>query len=100
MEVKNILQESESISKTEQDELLAGSEKYFADLEKQQYTILIAGKTNDCFCMIFVLGLLSNYKNLVIFFRLFSIERQSRKIDFCFFYFAKTYLWVSSFKEF
>ena len=47
--VKHILQETTAISRTEQKEFLAGAEKYIADLRNKRYTILIAGKTNDCF---------------------------------------------------
>ena len=48
-EVKNILEETTVIDRTEQGEFLTEAEKYFADLEKQQYTVLIAGKTSNCF---------------------------------------------------
>ena len=48
-EVKNILRETTAISQTEQEEFLVGAEQYIADLENKRYTILIAGKTNDCY---------------------------------------------------
>jgi len=48
-ELKNILLETTVISQTEQEEFLAGCEQYIADLDNKRFTILIAGKTNDCY---------------------------------------------------
>ena len=47
--VKNILQKTTAISQTEQEEFLVEVEQYIADLDHNRYTILIAGKTNDCY---------------------------------------------------
>ena len=48
-EVKDILQQTSAITQTEQEEFLDRAEQYIADLENKRYTILIAGKTNDCY---------------------------------------------------
>lgn len=48
-EVKKVLQETTAISQTEQEEFVAGAEQYIADLENNRYTILVAGKTYNCY---------------------------------------------------
>ena len=51
-EVKKVLQETTAISETEQEEFVSGAEQYIADLENKRYTIIIAGKTCDCYIVV------------------------------------------------
>lgn len=51
-EVKKVLQETTAISQKEQEEFVAGAEQYIADLENERYTILIAGKSCDCYIVV------------------------------------------------
>lgn len=48
-ELKNVLRETTVISQTEQEEFLVRAGQCIADLDNKRFTILIAGKTNDCY---------------------------------------------------
>ena len=87
-EVEKVFQETTAISETEKDEFVAGAEQHIADLENKRYTILIAGKTFDCYITVLSLACVAS---VPVFFALapFSTRPFRRKLLLAVLYFVR-----------